>query len=149
MTLTRTHLFGFLGLVALAFGLYWAKAEAQAVREQVLVLQQDVDAERRAVRTLEAELAWVERPDRLEAASAKLGLEPVGAERIADLNLLDEIAPVHGASSAQPSAALTENPAKPALAAPPTRQSQKGEAGAKPAAVQKTEGEPANIMVGR
>ncbi|MFN9014814.1 MAG: hypothetical protein ACK5W3_02540, partial [Hyphomonadaceae bacterium] len=75
MTLTRTHLFGFVGLVALAFVLYWAKAEAQAVREKVLVLQEEVDTERRAVRTLEAELTWVERPDRLDAAATRrLGL---------------------------------------------------------------------------
>ncbi len=95
MTLTRTHLFGFVGLVALAFALYWAKAEAQAVREKVLVLQEEVDTERRAVRTLEAELTWVERPDRLEAAaSRKLGLVPLTADRMATLDEIDQIAPL-------------------------------------------------------
>jgi hypothetical protein len=95
MTLTRTHLFGFVGLVALAFALYWAKAEAQAVREKVLVLQDEVDTERRAVRTLEAELTWVERPDRLEAAATRrLGLVPVTADRIATLDDIDQIAPL-------------------------------------------------------
>jgi len=98
MTLTRTHLFGFVGLVALAFALYWAKAEAQAVREKVLVLQEEVDTERRAVRTLEAELTWVERPDRLEAAATrKLGLVPMTAERIATLDDIDQIAPLRAA----------------------------------------------------
>ena len=93
MTLTRTHLFGFVGLVALAFALYWAKAEAQAVREKVLVLQDEVDTERRAVRTLEAELTWVERPDRLEAAATRrLGLVPVTADRIATIDDIDQIA---------------------------------------------------------
>jgi len=101
MTLTRTHLFGFVGLVALAFALYWAKAEAQAVREKVLALQEEVDTERRAVRTLEAELTWVERPDRLEAAaSRKLGLVPLTAERIATLDDIDQIAPLRVASPA-------------------------------------------------
>ncbi|MFY7760758.1 cell division protein FtsL [Aquidulcibacter sp.] len=99
MTLTRTHLFGFVGLVALAFALYWAKAEAQAVREKVLVLQEEVDTERRAVRTLEAELTWVERPDRLEAAATrKLGLVPMTAERIATLDDIDQIAPLRAAT---------------------------------------------------
>ena len=110
MTLTRTHLFGFVGLVALAFALYWAKAEAQAVREKVLVLQDEVDTERRAVRTLEAELTWVERPDRLEAAATRrLGLVPMTADRIATLDDLDQIAPLRVAS---PTAA--PKPAEPA-----------------------------------
>ncbi len=95
MTLTRTHLFGFVGLVALAFALYWAKAEAQAVREKVLVLQDEVDTERRAVRTLEAELTWVERPDRLEAAATRrLGLVPMTADRIATVDDIDQVAPL-------------------------------------------------------
>ncbi len=99
MTLTRTHIFGFVGLVALAFALYWAKAEAQAVRERVLVLQDEVDSERRAVRTLEAELTWVERPDRLEAAATRhLGMVPITADRIVTLGEIDQFAPLRAAS---------------------------------------------------
>jgi hypothetical protein len=117
MTLTRTHLFGFVGLVALALALYWAKAEAQAVREKVLVLQEEVDTERRAVRTLEAELAWVERPDRLEtAATRKMGLVPVTAERIATVEDIDQIAPLRAAISAADARAT----AKPLIAQKPT-----------------------------
>jgi hypothetical protein len=119
MTLTRTHLFGFVGLVALAFALYWAKAEAQAVREKVLVLQDEVDTERRAVRTLEAELTWVERPDRLEAAATrKLGLVPMTADRIATIDDIDQIAPLRVAPpavDANPIAPITApKPAEPA-----------------------------------
>jgi hypothetical protein len=115
MTLTRTHLFGFVGLVALAFALYWAKAEAQAVREKVLVLQEEVDTERRAVRTLEAELTWVERPDRLEAAATrKLGLVPVTADRIATLDDIDQIAPLRVAPPAVDANPVAPKPAEPA-----------------------------------
>ncbi len=115
MTLTRTHLFGFVGLVALAFALYWAKAEAQAVREKVLVLQEEVDTERRAVRTLEAELTWVERPDRLEAAATrKLGLVPVTADRIATLDDIDQIAPLRVAPPAVDANQVAPKPAEPA-----------------------------------
>jgi hypothetical protein len=115
MTLTRTHLFGFVGLVALAFALYWAKAEAQAVREKVLVLQDEVDTERRAVRTLEAELAWVERPDRLEAAATRrLGLVPMTADRIATLDDIDQIAPLRVAPPT-----VDANPIAPSAAAKP------------------------------
>ncbi len=116
MTLTRTHLFGFVGLVALAFALYWAKAEAQAVREKVLALQEEVDTERRAVRTLEAELTWVERPDRLEAAaSRKLGLVPLTADRIATVDDIDQIAPLRVASPA-----VDANPIAPTATSKPT-----------------------------
>jgi len=119
MTLTRTHLFGFVGLVALAFALYWAKAEAQAVREKVLVLQDEVDTERRAVRTLEAELTWVERPDRLEAAATrKLGLVPMTADRIATIDDIDQIAPLRVAPPAVDANPIAPNttpkPAEPA-----------------------------------
>ena len=115
MTLTRTHLFGFVGLVALAFALYWAKAEAQAVREKVLVLQDEVDTERRAVRTLEAELTWVERPDRLEAAATRrLGLVPMTADRIATLDDLDQIAPLRVAPPTVDANLIAPKPAEPA-----------------------------------
>ncbi len=119
MTLTRTHLFGFVGLVALAFALYWAKAEAQAVREKVLVLQDEVDTERRAVRTLEAELTWVERSDRLEeAATRRLGLAPIAADRIATIDDIDQIAPLRVAPPAADANPIVPNtaakPAEPA-----------------------------------
>ncbi|GIU66258.1 cell division protein FtsL [Candidatus Phycosocius spiralis] len=95
MSLTRAHLFGFAGLVALAFALYWAKSEAQTVREQVIQLQGEVEAERRQVRTLEAELAFIERPDRLEtAAIGQLNLEPIAADRIATIEQLDQLVPL-------------------------------------------------------
>lgn len=91
----RSHIFGFVGLVGFALALYWAKAEAQTAREQVVQLQKDVDTERRAVRTLEAEVAWMERPDRLEAtARQKMGLVPMSADKTASLDDLDTIAPL-------------------------------------------------------
>jgi hypothetical protein len=105
MTLTRTHLFGFVGLVALAFVLYWAKAEAQAVREKVLVLQEEVDTE--------AELTWVERPDRLEAAATRrLGLVPMTADRMATVDEIDQIAPLRALTSApaDPNAIASTDP---------------------------------------
>lgn len=100
MNIQRSHIFGFIGLVAFAFALYWAKAEAQSAREQVVMLQNDVDKERRAVRTLEAEVAWMERPDRLEAtARQKMGLTPMTAERTLSLQDLDDVAPLPTAHS--------------------------------------------------
>lgn len=95
MNIQRSHIFGFIGLVGFAFALYWAKAEAQSAREQVVALQNDVDKERRAVRTLEAEVAWMERPDRLEAtARHKMGLTPITAQNTSSLQDLDQVAPI-------------------------------------------------------
>jgi hypothetical protein len=95
MNITRAHVLGFVGLVGFAGALYWAKAEAQAVREQVVALKAQVSEERRAVRTLEAELAWLERPDRLEASARQgLGLEPLKVSQFASLSDLDQIAPL-------------------------------------------------------
>jgi hypothetical protein len=95
MKIKRSHIFGFVGLVGFALALYWAKAEAQSAREQVVSLQKDVDTERRAVRTLEAEVAWIERPDRLEAtARQNMGLVPLKADKTATLEDLDTIAPI-------------------------------------------------------
>jgi hypothetical protein len=99
MIIQRSHILGFIGLVSSAFALYWAKAEAQSAREHVIQLQNEVDIQRRAVRLLEAELAWMERPDRLEAtARNKLGLTPVTAQSTASIDDLDQIAPLRVAA---------------------------------------------------
>lgn len=101
MNIQRSHIIGFVGIVAFAFALYWAKAEAQSARERVVSLQSDVDKERRAVRTLQAEVAWMERPDRLEAtARQKMGLVPVTAANTANIADLDEVAPLPTAPAA-------------------------------------------------
>lgn len=95
MKIQRSHILGFVGLVGFAFALYWAKAEAQGAREQVVSLQTQVEKERRDVRTLEAEVAWLQRPDRIEVtARSKMGMVPVTAEKTASLDDLDTIAPI-------------------------------------------------------
>jgi hypothetical protein len=109
MKIQRSHIFGFIGLVGFALALYWAKAEAQTAREQVVSLQKDVDAERRAVRTLEAEVAWMERPDRLEAtARQNMGLVPMAADKTASLDDLDALAPLPQSQPTMPPAAISE-----------------------------------------
>jgi cell division protein FtsL len=106
MNIQRSHILGFIGLVGFAFALYWAKAEAQSAREQVVSLQNEVDKQRRDVRTLEAEVAWLQRPDRIEAtARTKMGLVPSKAEQTASLDDLDEFAPMPAAP--EPKAEVT------------------------------------------
>jgi hypothetical protein len=113
MKIQRSHIFGFIGLVGFALALYWAKAEAQTAREQVVSLQKDVDTERRAVRTLEAEVAWMERPDRLEAtARQSMGLVPLAADKTASLDELDQIAPLAPQAPAPQPAPVQTEPAQ-------------------------------------
>jgi hypothetical protein len=118
MTIQRSHIFGFAGLVVFALALYWAKAEAQAAREMVVSLQKEVDAEHRAVAILEAEAAYIERPDRLEAAARDhLGLVPLVAAKTASLSELDQLAPLPEPQAAS-SPGATQPPATPVKATP-------------------------------
>ena len=55
MTLSRSTVLGFAGLLALAAGLYLAKTEAERVRERVGDLQEQLVEERKALRIAEAE----------------------------------------------------------------------------------------------
>lgn len=98
--ITLKHVAGFAGLMVFAAALYWAKSEAQAVRESADALQHQVNEQRAAVRVLEAEATYQERLDRLEgAARGQLKLEPVPARAMATLADLDMIAPLPGAAS--------------------------------------------------
>jgi cell division protein FtsL len=78
----RGHIVGLAALFSVAAGLYWAKIEGQVARERLTALEQQIQQDRRAVRTLEAEIAFLERPDRLEtAATETLGLVPIESAR--------------------------------------------------------------------
>lgn len=75
-----------LAACVLAVALYRAKSEAQDARERVENLQVEVAEERRAAAVLRAEIAYLERPERLRALSRKyLGLETLDPSREMDL----------------------------------------------------------------
>jgi hypothetical protein len=85
----RSHIVGIAALFGVAAGLYWAKIEGQVARERLTALEQQIHADRRAVRTLEAEVAFLERPDRLEtAATETMGLVPIESARRVSLSAL-------------------------------------------------------------
>lgn len=70
----------------LAVALYRAKTEAQDAKERVEMLQVEIMEERRATAVLRAEIAYLERPERLRALARKyLGLETLGPEQEVDL----------------------------------------------------------------
>jgi hypothetical protein len=118
MKIQPRHIAGFVGLVGFALALYWAKSEAQVARERVVSLQRDVDTTRRDVRTLEAEVAWLERPDRLEATARQtLGLAPIAAQNTLGLADLNAVAPLPAAPKV-----VAQGAAPKARAVPPNRE---------------------------
>ncbi len=98
----------------LAMALYVAKTEAQSAQQRIAMIQRGIVDERARIAQLEDELAYMERPQRLEAlARAHLGLRPLAPEQDLTLRYLDwrkSLAPQQRASltaGARPDAAGT------------------------------------------
>lgn len=69
-------------LVALVLGVYLAKTAGGREGAEIVQINQEIRAEERRVRLLRAELAHLERPERIERlASTYLGMTPVPAKR--------------------------------------------------------------------
>jgi cell division protein FtsL len=82
MIIRALNTIGLVAAVVLAFALYRAKTEAHAARERLDALTVLVEEERQASNTLRAEIAFLERPERLRALAARhLGLEPTDPTR--------------------------------------------------------------------
>lgn len=119
MTLSRSTVLGFAGLLALAAGLYLAKTEAERVRERVAALQEQLVEERKALRIAEAELVWRAAPTRIEAAARTLGLEPVVPGQVITVADLSRAPVAMAALAGDPVAAAAAARAKPPRPAPP------------------------------
>ena len=64
--------------VALTVGLYYVKTRAQTARKQAVKLERQIAQEEASLRVLQAEIAYLESPERLsELSKAHLGLEPI------------------------------------------------------------------------
>lgn len=105
-------------LIVLILGVYLAKTIAGRERTEIAQVERQIAAERTRVRLLQAEVAHLEQPSRIERLStAYLGLEAVKIDRETDADGLGEIAAkqplivkpappsVEGAVVAAPSAA--------------------------------------------
>lgn len=101
MARRRWYLWGVLAVTAvLAVGLYKAKTDAAATRARIQGLESELRGARRAVAALEAEVAALEAPARVEAlARVHLGAEPGRAGLVRDLDELSQTAdgPLGGA----------------------------------------------------
>jgi len=81
--------------VALTVGLFYIKTRAQTAKETVVKLERSIEAEKRAVTVLEAEIAFRERPERLaELAKQNLGFEPISTKTTLKVEELVEALPL-------------------------------------------------------
>jgi cell division protein FtsL len=67
-------------LLTMVLGVYLAKASAGRERGDITAVQQQIDDEQRRLRLLQAEVAHLEEPERLERLSAEAGLGPTNAK---------------------------------------------------------------------
>ena len=63
-------------LLAMATGVYLAKASAGRERAEITQVQGQIDDENKRLRLLQAEVAHLEEPARLESLSTQIGLQP-------------------------------------------------------------------------
>jgi len=72
--------------VALTVGLYYVKTRAQTARKQAVKIERQIAQEEASLRVLRAEIAYLEKPERLKALSeAHLGLQPVAVKDVIEL----------------------------------------------------------------
>jgi hypothetical protein len=79
-------------LLAMVLGVYLAKAAAGRERGDITAVQTQIEDESKRLRLLQAEVAHLEEPQRLERLSVALGLVPTGAKRQGSPEELDQIA---------------------------------------------------------
>ena len=123
-------------LVALILGVYLAKTIAGRERAEIASMDRQIDEEKTRIRLLQAEVAHLEEPARLERLSESyLGMAPVSIKHDVSLDGLADIARsamVTGRLPDAPSAARTPDepvdfdPTRPA--APPTPPAPEGHA---------------------
>jgi cell division protein FtsL len=114
----KHFLLGF-GFLACLVPLYWAKAQADKMRDEMHRLQAEVAKEQKNIHTLQAEISYLDRYDRLEnAAKNELGLMPVDGAQIVQMSQLDMIAPLPAPPTSAP--ITTQNPQTAAQSTPQT-----------------------------
>ena len=111
-------------LIVVSYGLYNLKYEVEDLQDHANALRGQMDEDRRAIKVLEAEWAYLSRPDRLQTLSQKfLVLEPTVARQVGDLADL-RLKPMDHLLAPEPTldttsaAVLPSNPAQPAVAQP-------------------------------
>jgi len=103
-------------LVLLILGVYLAKTVAGRERAEIAAADRQIDAEKTRIRLLQAEVAHLEQPARIERLSETyLGLGPVSIKHEATPDALPAIALDPAPPSARPAAAAPAAPGAGAL----------------------------------
>ena len=110
-------------LATLILGVYLAKTMAWGERNQIAAVETQIRQEKLRIRLLQAEVAHLEQPRRLEAlSSGALGMAPIGAKQEISLDDLQRFARPKPAPEVQlvaaPNAAAPTAPARVASAGP-------------------------------
>jgi cell division protein FtsL len=88
-------------LLVLAVGVNLAKTIAGRERNEIAQVEVDIGKEKQRIRVLEAEVAHLEQPERLERlARGYLEMAPVAARQEASIDALSEVANHHPAPQA-------------------------------------------------
>jgi len=92
MSLRITSLIWMACFAVAAFGLYMVKFSVQNLQREVNVAEQQLAAEKESLHLLNAEWAYLNRPERLRALSeAHLDLVPLDSMRIENTALLQDV----------------------------------------------------------
>jgi hypothetical protein len=122
--------FALVMLLVMILGNYLAKARAGRERAEITAVEAQIVDEQKRLRLLDAEVAHLEQPERLERLSAAAGLGPTGVKREGVIDQLPEIA--RGAAAPEKTqhapAALAQVGAEPA--ARPVMMAASGKTGA-------------------
>lgn len=84
--------FALVMLVMMILGNYLAKARAGRERGEITAVETQISEEGRRLRLLQAEVAHLEQPERLEQLASAAGLGPTNAKREGAIDQLPEIA---------------------------------------------------------
>lgn len=94
MNLRITSLIYLIGFTAGAFGLYMVKFSVENLQREVKSVEQQLAHEKESLHLLNAEWAYLNRPERLRGlADQHLALVPLDSRRIENASLMDALPP--------------------------------------------------------
>lgn len=79
-------------LLTLVTGVYLAKTVAGRERNEIALIVREIEDEKARKRLLEAEVAHLEQPRRIEALAVTMGLQPIAADRETTEDALVDVA---------------------------------------------------------
>ncbi len=105
-------------LIVVSYGLYNLKYEVEDLQDHANDLRAQMEEDRRAIKVLEAEWAYLSRPDRLQKLAQKfLVLQPTVARQVGDVADL-RLKPMDEILAPQPAIDTSEAAVKPASSQP-------------------------------